>query len=124
MAFFSKTNVMIKLLHNLHSLFLSQKLQFFWRKYLKNNNTGSRNVATVERNSIFDQSWSWGYVDIVFFPLKSYHPMPWRDSISRHIAPVSSVAGGDDTIVYTTPPRLYDTYIHMYCCLRQNWRFF
>jgi hypothetical protein len=34
----------------------------------------------------------WG---ITFF-LKSYHPIPWRDSISRPIAPISSVAGGDD----------------------------
>jgi hypothetical protein len=29
--------------------------------------------------------------------LKSYHPRPRRDSISRPIAPVSSVAGRDDT---------------------------
>jgi hypothetical protein len=28
----------------------------------------------------------------------NYHPIPWRDSISRLIAPVSSVAGGDFTI--------------------------
>jgi hypothetical protein len=25
-----------------------------------------------------------------------YHPMPWRDSISQPIAPVSLVSGGDD----------------------------
>jgi hypothetical protein len=30
----------------------------------------------------------------------SYRPMPWRDSISRPMAPVSSVAGGYDTITY------------------------
>jgi hypothetical protein len=30
--------------------------------------------------------------------LKSYHPIPWRDSISRLIALVSSVAGGDEPI--------------------------
>jgi hypothetical protein len=28
---------------------------------------------------------------------KSYLPIPWRDSISRPIAPVSSVECGDDT---------------------------
>jgi hypothetical protein len=27
----------------------------------------------------------------------SYHPILWRDSILRPIAPVSSMAGGDDT---------------------------
>jgi hypothetical protein len=27
----------------------------------------------------------------------NYYPTPWRDSISRPITPVSSVAGGDDT---------------------------
>jgi hypothetical protein len=32
----------------------------------------------------------------VFF-LKGYHPIPWWDSISRPMAPVSSVVGGDDT---------------------------
>jgi hypothetical protein len=35
---------------------------------------------------------------------QNYHSMPWRDSISRRIAPVSSVAGGDDT----TRPRRQD----------------
>jgi hypothetical protein len=29
--------------------------------------------------------------------LTTCHPIPWRDSISRPIAPVYSVAGGDDT---------------------------
>jgi hypothetical protein len=38
--------------------------------------------------------------------LKSHHPIPWRDSISRYIAPVSSVAGGDNT----TRPRLRGVY--------------
>jgi hypothetical protein len=33
---------------------------------------------------------------------KSYQPIPRRDSISRPIAPASSVPGGDDT----TRPRL------------------
>jgi hypothetical protein len=33
----------------------------------------------------------------IFFLFKNYHSLPWRDSISRLIAPVSSVAGGDDT---------------------------
>jgi hypothetical protein len=28
---------------------------------------------------------------------KNYHPIPWRDSISRPITTVSMVAGGDDT---------------------------
>jgi hypothetical protein len=31
-----------------------------------------------------------------FFKFKNYHPLPWRDSISRSISPISSVAGGDD----------------------------
>jgi hypothetical protein len=33
-------------------------------------------------------------MSLKFFLFKSYHPTPWRDSISRPIAPVSSVAGG------------------------------
>jgi hypothetical protein len=37
----------------------------------------------------------------------SYHPIPWRDSISRLIAPVSSRAGGDDT----TRPRLQSLFL-------------
>jgi hypothetical protein len=28
---------------------------------------------------------------------KNYHPIPWRESISRPISPISLVAGGDDT---------------------------
>jgi hypothetical protein len=32
----------------------------------------------------------------VFFN-KSYHPMPWRNSISGPVAPISPVAGGDNT---------------------------
>jgi hypothetical protein len=32
-----------------------------------------------------------------FFFLKSYHPVPRRDSISRPIALVASVSGGNDT---------------------------
>jgi hypothetical protein len=35
--------------------------------------------------------------------LKRYHPIPWQDSISRPKAPVSSVAGRDDTITYNMP---------------------
>jgi hypothetical protein len=35
MAFFSKTNLMIKLLTNFHSFVLSQKRRFFRRKYFK-----------------------------------------------------------------------------------------
>jgi hypothetical protein len=27
---------------------------------------------------------------------QKYHPIPWRDSISRPIAPISSMAGSDD----------------------------
>jgi hypothetical protein len=33
----------------------------------------------------------------LYLSYKSYHPVPWRDSISRSIAPVYSVTGGDDT---------------------------
>jgi hypothetical protein len=32
---------------------------------------------------------------VIFIQIKSYHPILRRDSISRPIAPVSSVAGGD-----------------------------
>jgi hypothetical protein len=39
----------------------------------------------------------------MFLSPKSYHPIPWRDSISRPIAPISTVAGGDDT----TPPGFF-----------------
>jgi hypothetical protein len=35
--------------------------------------------------------------EIYDFIFKKYHPIPWRDSISRPIAPISSVAGGDVT---------------------------
>jgi hypothetical protein len=35
------------------------------------------------------------FIFLNFF--KSYRPVPWQDSISRPIAPISSVAGGDDT---------------------------
>jgi hypothetical protein len=40
----------------------------------------------------FGRNWQ---TKLVF--LKSYHPIPRRDSTSRPIAPVSSVAGGDNT---------------------------
>jgi hypothetical protein len=51
LAFFSKTNVMIKVLHNL-ALFWVTKRQFFrWifrRKYFKNHNIGPRWISCVE----------------------------------------------------------------------------
>jgi hypothetical protein len=37
------------------------------------------------------------YYYVLLFYLLNYNPIPWRDSISRPIAPVSSVAYGDDT---------------------------
>jgi hypothetical protein len=46
LAFFLKTNIMINILHNLHSFVLSQKRPLFWRifrwKYFKNHNIGPR----------------------------------------------------------------------------------
>jgi hypothetical protein len=41
------------------------------------------------------EEWDPFYLTFYLF-LKSYHPIPLRDSISRPIAPVSSMAGGDD----------------------------
>jgi hypothetical protein len=35
----------------------------------------------------------------IFLILKGYHPLPWRDSISRPIAPVYLVADGDDITI-------------------------
>jgi hypothetical protein len=35
-----------------------------------------------------------------FPPFQSYQPTPWRDSIPWPIAPVSSVAGRDNTTTY------------------------
>jgi hypothetical protein len=46
LAFFSKTNVIIKILHNLPSFVLSQKRQFFRRNNLNNHNIGLRNRVT------------------------------------------------------------------------------
>jgi hypothetical protein len=41
-----------------------------------------------------------GYrVPVAICFLISYHPIPWRDSISRPIAPVSSVAGGETILL-------------------------
>jgi hypothetical protein len=39
--------------------------------------------------------------DFLYFSSKNYHPIPWRDSISRPIISISSVAVGE----YTTRPR-------------------
>jgi hypothetical protein len=50
----------------------------------------------------------------IFIIIKSYHPIPWRDSISRHIVPVSSAAGGDDTSrPRRHPGHSIHTYIHI-----------
>jgi hypothetical protein len=38
----------------------------------------------------------WKYIVADNVLKATYHPVPWRDSISRPIAPVSTVAGGDD----------------------------
>jgi hypothetical protein len=32
---------------------------------------------------------------LLYLFVKSFHPTPWRDSISRPIAPITSVAGGE-----------------------------
>jgi hypothetical protein len=46
-AFFSKTNDIIKILHNL-ALFRVKNANFFWRKYFKNHNIGPRSAAVGE----------------------------------------------------------------------------
>jgi hypothetical protein len=40
----------------------------------------------------------------VFFSCKKFRPTSWRDSVSRPVAPITSVTGGDDT----TRPRHQD----------------
>jgi hypothetical protein len=46
-------------------------------------------VGTVPKRAVVDAFY--------FLKLPPYHGISWRDSISRPIAPDSSVAGGDDT---------------------------
>jgi hypothetical protein len=50
---------------------------------------------SVDTFSPDDQKLNW----CVIFSLSflNYHPIPQRDSISQPIAPISLVAGGDDT---------------------------
>jgi hypothetical protein len=48
-----------------------------------------------------------------FFCLFKNLPIPRRDLISRPIAPLSSVAGGDDTTMSTTPPGQLCPIIHL-----------
>jgi hypothetical protein len=52
-------------------------------------------IAENCENNIDPRShWLW---PMYFSPPKSYDQIPCRDSISRPITPVSSVAGGDNT---------------------------
>jgi hypothetical protein len=72
LAFFSKTNVMIKTLHNL-ALFWVEKRQFFcWNfrwKYLKNHNIGPRSTAATQQSlERLDRGW----------PFYSFPPEPIR----------------------------------------------
>jgi hypothetical protein len=46
------------------------------------------------------QGWFQFFSSFFLLLFKNYDPIPWWDSISRPIAPVSSVAGGDDTKKY------------------------
>jgi hypothetical protein len=59
-----------------------------------------------------DLKWAYMLINkvlvIELIKLLNYHPIPWRDSISRPITPVSSVAGGDDP---TRPHQLFWCYI-------------
>jgi hypothetical protein len=41
----------------------------------------------------------------------SYHPIPWRDSISRPITSVSSVVGGNDTVASLIYIHTYYTFV-------------
>jgi hypothetical protein len=53
LAFFSKTNVMIKILHNLALFFVKHANFFrriFWRKYLNNHNIGPRIILCAQVN--------------------------------------------------------------------------
>jgi hypothetical protein len=72
---------------NLATLLTRKKMIIFFAlvSYLHLEHSGRRNVGLF---IIFSVSF--------FF--KSCHPIPRRDSISRPIAPASSVAGGDDAI--------------------------
>jgi hypothetical protein len=69
-GFFSKTNVMIKILHNL-AFVLSQKRQFFRRKYLKNHNIGPWSPSLIPRFfdnlhfTVFHGQTSWIAVNYV-----------------------------------------------------------
>jgi hypothetical protein len=61
LAFFSKTNVMIKFLHKLALFWVKNAIfsPIFWRKYLKNHNIGPwSSYITMYKIGIFKVSWS------------------------------------------------------------------
>jgi hypothetical protein len=62
-------------------------VKFFWTNF-------RRSIADIVLSKITDKN-------LTLFSSKNYHPISWRDSISRPIAQISSVAGGD----ITTRPR-------------------
>jgi hypothetical protein len=58
-------------------------------RFINFSQTVRQRVITLKPQEIFAQN--------PFYYLQSYHSIPWRDSISRPIATVSSVAGVDET---------------------------
>jgi hypothetical protein len=71
-----------------------------------------KTYSKIRHLSTLTWNWSWLWHTRTYNFL-SYHPMLWRDSISRPLAPVSSVEGGDDT---TRPRRQANTYIGSNIC--------
>jgi hypothetical protein len=73
-------------------------MEFSLVKVLKNRfprNSAENSVESdFPREKMYEKSAP-GQLKIFFYT--SYHPIPWRDSISRPIAPISWVAGGDGT---------------------------
>jgi hypothetical protein len=53
-------------------------------------------VGQDEHTHVYHGQMGTKFIKKYFFVFKSYHPIPWRDSISRPIDPVTSVAGGGD----------------------------
>jgi hypothetical protein len=81
--FFSKINVMIKILHNLCSFVLSQKRQFFRRffrrKYFKNHNIGSRWVCEKVAQNIAQPILCQNYFRILI--VEKSGPKMWAISV-------------------------------------------
>jgi hypothetical protein len=86
LAFLSKTNLMINIFAKT-SISLSKKRQYFRkmfrREYFKNHNMGTWSSLFSLNSKSLNHLHDWKR----FFSFKIYHPIPWRDSISRPMAP-------------------------------------